>query len=191
MLDDVYMEYLIKRKKDAKQIAIIVLIIAAAAFVSLALFFLMFGFAYASVDPQTGTSSFGSFIFGIGLVLMAFAWYGAYLLITMQNIEYEYILTNSEMDIDKVMSKRGRKSFVSFNFKDIIICAAVEDNEHKHEYNRHTDKTYDTVGDYGRGNVYFADFMEGSGRVRVLFQPTSKMINAAKRYNMRNIFVNE
>lgn len=186
-MEDIYLEYLIKKKKDGKQMTIIAAIIAGAVIVSAALLVLVFALAFAAVG-----TSFGSFIFSIGLVLIAMAWYGAYLLINMQNIEYEYILTNSELDIDKVLSKKGRKSFVSFDFKNIITCAAVDDNEHNSDYKNITpDKTYDAIGDRERGNIYFADFQDDNGRNRVLFQPTSKMIQAAWKFNPRNIFVTE
>lgn len=187
-MEDVYLEYLIKKKKDGKQIAIVAVVSVLAAVISLALFYFMFALAYAS---SMAGAPFGSFIFGIGLVLVAFAWYGAYLVITMQNIEFEYILTNSELDIDKILSKKGRKSFASFDFKDVTVCASIDDEAHAHEYNTLIDKTYDAVGDYSRGGVYFADYTENGDRIRVLFQPTYKMISTAKRFNMRNIFVKE
>lgn len=186
-MEDIYLEYLITRKKDGRQKAIIAAIIAGAVAVSAALFVLMFALAFAAVG-----TSFGSFIFSIGLVLIALVWYGSYLLINMQNIEFEYILTNSELDIDKVLSKKGRKSFVSFDFKNVTVCANVEDNEHNSDYKNITpDKVYDAIGDRERGSVYFADYMEENARVRVLFQPTSKMIQAAWKFNPRNIYVME
>lgn len=80
-------------------------------------------------------------------MLIAFAWYGAYLLMSMQNIEYEYILTNSEIDIDKIMSKKARKRIASFDFKEINICANINDNEHNHDYKNVTvSKTFDVTG---------------------------------------------
>ena len=184
-MEDIYLEYLIKRKKDGKQIAIISAITAGAVVLTGVLFVLVFAFALA-----TAGTSFGSFVFSIGLVLIAMVWYGAYLLYNMQNVEFEYILTNSALDIDKVLAKKGRKSFVSFDFKEVIICAAENDSEHNSDYKNITiGKIYDAVGDKERGGIYFADYIEEGERVRVLFQPTSKMIEAAWKYNPRNIFI--
>ena len=129
MMNDIYLEYILKKKKTGGQKAIIAVIIFAAIIVSLALLLLIF----ATATALSGTQ-FGSFSFSIGLVLIAFAWYGAYLLMSMQNIEYEYILTNSEIDIDKIMSKKARKRIASFDFKEINICANINDNEHNHDY---------------------------------------------------------
>ena len=93
MMNDIYLEYILKKKKTGGQKAIIAVIIFAAIIVSVALLLLIF----ATATALSGTQ-FGSFSFSIGLVLIAFAWYGAYLLMSMQNIEYEYILTNSEIE---------------------------------------------------------------------------------------------
>ena len=178
MMNDIYLEYILKKKKTGGQKAIIAVIIFAAIIVSVALLLLIF----ATATALSGTQ-FGSFSFSIGLVLIAFAWYGAYLLMSMQNIEYEYILTNSEIDIDKIMSKKARKRIASFDFKEINICANINDNEHNHDY--------DVTGDKSRGNVYFVDYSQDSENYRVLFQPTSKMIESIKRFNPRNVFVME
>lgn len=187
MMNDVYMEYMVKPPKSGKQKAVVALIVTIGVLLSA----LLFVFMFAAAALLMGTP-FGSFAFSIGLVIIALMWYGAYLLIGMQNIEYEYLLTNSEIDIDKIMSKRGRKRIVSFDFKEVSICANVDDNEHNHDFrNVHMDKTFDLAGDKTRGNVYFADFVSEGEKTRVIFQPTSKMMGEIKKFNPRNIFVYE
>lgn len=187
MLEDIYLEYMVKKKKTGGQIALIAVLCALGAGLSLLLFALTFIIGVSMQQAGTGLGQIVSFV---GLLIIALMWYGIYLVITMQNIEYEYILTNSELDIDKIMSKKGRKPIVSFDFKNVAICAAVEDNAHNADYkNINPDKTFNAVGDESRGGIYFADYVsEKNERTRVLFQPTSKMIISAKKYNPRNIF---
>ena len=48
------------------------------------------------------------------IVIAALCIYGAYKLYSMLNIEYEYIITNSTMDIDKITAKSSRKRILSF-----------------------------------------------------------------------------
>ena len=115
MMNDIYLEYILKKKKTGGQKAIIAVIIFAAIIVSLALLLLIF----ATATALSGTQ-FGSFSFSIGLVLIAFAWYGAYLLMSMQNIEYEYILTNSEIDIDKISEMQKEMLGITENEKSYI-----------------------------------------------------------------------
>ena len=187
MMEDIYLEYMIKKRKTGGQKAIIATVIAAGIVLSGAMLLAIYAAAFVLAGTQ-----YGSFAFSIGLVLIALLWYGAYLIISMQNVEYEYILTNSEMDMDKIMSKKGRKHIVDFDFKEITICASIDDNEHNHDYKNVTvDKKYDIVGDKNGGNIYFADFTQDNQKVRVLFQPTYKMISSAKKFNPRNIHILE
>lgn len=187
MLEDIYLEYMVKKKKTGGQIALVAFLCVAGVVVSLALFLLTFIIGVSMQQAGTGIGQMTSFV---GLLLIAGLWYGVYLLISMQNIEYEYILTNSELDIDKIMSKKGRKHIISLDFKTVAVCAAIEDGTHNSDYKSiKADKLINVVGDESRGDVYFADFTDETGvRTRVLFQPTAKMIDAAKRYNPRNIF---
>jgi ABC-type nickel/cobalt efflux system permease component RcnA len=187
MLEDIYLEYMIKKKKTGKQKAIIALVVTAGLVLTAAMLAVIFVGAVALQGTQIS-----QFAFSIGFVLIALMWYGAYLIISMQNIEFEYILTNSEIDIDKIMSKKGRKHIVSFDFKDVTVCAAVEDKEHNHDYeNVKPDKIYNAIGDSNGTNIYFADFSNDTEKARLLFQPTYKMISSAKRYNPRNIHILE
>lgn len=186
MMDDVYLEYLIKRKPSGKQIAAKVALIVGASLITLILLYLMLVFGMI-VSP-----AMRQMVFTIGPLLILGAWYGMYLVNNMLNIEFEYILTNSELDIDKVLAKKGRKSFVSFDFKDITICAPVDDDMHNSDYkNIKPDKIYDAIGNAAIGYVYFVDYIDNNQRVRVLFQPTSKMVEMARRYNPRKIFAAE
>jgi len=62
------------------------------------------------------TMYFGSlFILFDALIL-----FGAYKLYSMLSIEYEYIITNSTMDIDKIIAKSSRKRVVSFDLSAVL-----------------------------------------------------------------------
>lgn len=187
---DFYMEYMIKKKKDGKDMAIIAVIIALGVVLTLAMLAVIFAAAFALAGSQIS-----SFAFSIGFVLIALIWYGAYLLLSMRNIEYEYILTNSEIDFDRIMSKKGRKRVASFDFTEAEICASIEDNEHNYAYKNQTQdvKVLDLTGDKTRGSVYFVDYSDSdkNQKMRVLFQPTSRMIEAIRKSSPRNVFIYE
>lgn len=187
---DVYMEYMLKHKKDTKDMLIIAAVIAAGVILTGLMLMLIFSVAYVLAGSQIS-----SFAFSVGFVLIALIWYGAYLIIGTRNIEYEYILTNSEVDMDRIMSRRGRKRIVSFDFAEAEICANINDSEHNYKYsNPEPDrKVFDMTGDKSRGGIYFADYYdnETGEKRRVLFQPTSKMIEAIKKFNPRNVFIYE
>ena len=56
----------------------------------------------------------------IMLLVVAGAIYGGYKLISLLSIEYEYIYTNGDLDVDKIVAKSNRKRVVS------IKCSEVE-----------------------------------------------------------------
>jgi hypothetical protein len=185
---DTYMEYMVKHKKDKKARLCTVGIFTLAVLLTFGMIMLIL-FA-AMVLAQTGISQFA---FSIGLVLIAFMWYFAVFFANKFNIEYEYILTNNFMDIDKIMSKSQRKRIISFDFTEIEHCANIKDDAHNDAYKRNdtTRQVYDLTGDIDNGGVYFVDFNTDGQRYRVLFQPTSKMIESVRRFKPGNIFIYE
>ena len=187
MMNDIYLEYILKKKKTGEQKAIIAVIIFAAIIVSLALLLLIFATATALFRHSIRFIfiQYRTCAYSICVVRCVFAYEYA-------NIEYEYILTNSEIDIDKIMSKKARKRIASFDFKEINICANINDNEHNHDYKNVTvSKTFDVTGDKSRGNVYFVDYSQDSENYKSIVPATSKMIESIKRFNPRNVFVME
>lgn len=55
------------------------------------------------------------FLPAISIVVAALTLYGAYKLYSMLSVEYEYIITNSTIDIDKIIAKSSRKRIISFD----------------------------------------------------------------------------
>ncbi len=187
-MNDVYMEYMVKHKKDTKSKAAVIGIYVLAGLLTIIMCMLIMYGAYALAG--TGISQFS---FSIGLVLIVFMWYFAVFFAKKFDIEYEYILTNSSLDIDKIMSKSQRKRVVSLDFTEIESCANIKDDSHNSSYKRGNDgfKLYDVTGDAEDGGVYFVDFSNEGERSRVLFQPTSRMMESIRKCNPRSIFVYE
>ena len=59
---------------------------------------------------------FNSVLMGFGLFLIVASWYGAFMLSRSRYIEYEYALTNNEIDIDRISAKSRRKHVFNLNF---------------------------------------------------------------------------
>lgn len=107
--------------------------------------------------------------------------YGAYWLLTGMNIEYEYIITNGSLDIDKIISKRKRVTLLSVEVKEFTDFG---------EYNSHNDNfsgtTIMAVG--GEEKTFFADFKsEQYGTARLIFSPDEKVLKFIKPYLQRTI----
>lgn len=162
---DTFIEYIVKKKKTTRDYLIIAAIIAAVLLLAVAC--LLFN---------------GQF-FGIPFILFVFACWGAYFLITGSNIEFEYILTNTELDIDKIIAQRSRKRVITVNFREIERCAKFSDKENP--ANTGISRTEKLYGDIQSGNVYFVDFSRDGEKIRLLFEPNERILNELKKINPR------
>ncbi len=176
MISDVFIEYLIKRKKDTKDFIITALLIIAAFILSFACFFIG-----AMIIPD---------FMGVWSLLFAVVWYFAYIFISQRNVEFEYILTNSEFDIDKITAKKKRTRVASFDFKKSEIVANINDKEHNSALKDTSAKTLDyTSNTADKSNVYFVVVMSEGERQIILFEPTSRMLENIYKFNPRNVFI--
>ena len=57
------------------------------------------------------------------LIAAAALFFGAYYMCAQLNVEYEYIITNGEIDIDRIVNKRTRQRMANFT------CSAIENIE--------------------------------------------------------------
>lgn len=98
---DVFNEQLVKVKLNASSYIMMVLTVLAAAFLAI------FLFLYSLEIP-------------ILILLVVGVIYGEVKLLGFFSVEYEYIITNGTVDVDKITAKSSRKRILSFECKDII-----------------------------------------------------------------------
>ena len=93
------------------------------------------------------------------------------------------------------MAKKGRKRVLSIDFKEANLVAGIDDTAHNYEFSGNQTskiiKVMDFTGGKNIGETYFIDIVIENERKYVLFQPTSKMLDAIKKFNPRNVFVME
>ncbi len=157
---DTFFEQIISIKKTGKTIAGIIGIL----FLALIICFVIFIFS----------GYLGSFAF----LLMLGVGYGAFKLICQFNVEYEYIVTNGTMDIDKILNRSSRKRILSFelstvsrlekynkglisniNPKDVVFACNETDDSYLMVYQK-----------------------EGKSAVYVVFAPNDKIKNAIVKF---------
>ena len=95
---DVFFEQIIPIRRTGKTVALFFGIWILAALLSAFVFLILGSFSLI-------------FIFGIG--------YGAYFLSSKLNVEYEYIITNGTLDIDKIINKSSRKRMISVDLSGV------------------------------------------------------------------------
>lgn len=168
---DIYIEHLVRHKKGKGSI------VATVAIVLIAIVLFVF-FGMISLSGILGAFT------GAGFLLMAGAVYFAFYAIKYLDIEYEYLLTNSELDVDKILGKSKRKRIITIDFREVECCASIDELE---SMKSGIKKTYDFRGP-GYNKTYFILIdTEDRGRVCILFEPTEKMIEAARKFNPRKI----
>jgi hypothetical protein len=126
----------------------------------------------------------------MGLLAMAGVIYGGYLLITALNVEYEYILTNDELDIDAIIARRKRKRLVNIKLK------SVDDFKLYNRANFSKDKTGKFIdasaGEKSELKQYVFDYnSQKSGKVQVIISPDERTLKAIRTYLPRAIKRND
>lgn len=167
---DLFTECLIKRKKNLKDYAIIIPLITAGVLLAV-VWYVMF-----SVTA----------IGGIALTVVVAAWWGIYLVLSNLNLEYEYIVTNGDIDIDVIYSQKKRKRLASFNIKDVEIVAPI-DNKDYGQFN----ELIDASAHDNRYNVYYILANIQGVKTKVLINPSEKMLNVLKECAPRKIIIGE
>lgn len=157
---DTFFEQIVSIKKSGKKIALII--------ATWVLAVLLCGIIFL----------FSSLLGGLMFLLMAGVIYGAYKLTGNLNVEYEYIITNGTMDIDKIVNKQSRQRILSFDIskttrmeaykegllvgvdaKNIVIACNKEDE-----------------------NAYLLAYEKNGKQMNLVFSPNEKMQNVIVKY---------
>ncbi len=122
----------------------------------------------------------------LAIVVVFLVGYGALKLYSMLNIEYEYIITNSTMDIDKIIAKSSRKRMVSF---DLTSVQKIEKFSGTVPSNISNDCFFAcNKKDTNAFILYYKQ--EGKPQKAFVFAPNEKMIAGMKNFLPRHICEN-
>ena len=155
-MGDVYKEQIVKRKQTSKDsLKRGGLVVGALLIFVLALNFLP---AFA---PVIGTA---------GVV-------AAFFLSSYLKVEYEYVFTNGELDIDIIYNRSRRKRTFSCSVRDIEIMAHVEDPNHLGAFNG-AQETRDFSSGVVGPETYAFLIAHGGKNLKVLIEPNEKMLLA-------------
>ena len=113
----------------------------------------------------------------------------AFLLIRRMNIEYEYTVVESRLDIDCIRGKSDRKRILTVDVKNFDCLAQVESAEEM----AHLKRTVQTVHHAAPAELdgcWYATFSLGGeeGKTLLVFKPNERVIDIIQRYvPQRNI----
>jgi len=156
MTRDVFKEQIVKKEPTVKN----GLIKGGVIFLIVLVFFLIF--------PYTGEFT---------VIIIAALGFGAYLLFSLLNVEYEYIFTNGELDIDCIYSKSRRKRQFSGVVRDFEIMAHVEDKNYASNFNSAIE-TKDYSSGKVKDNTYAFLTVYKSKKTKIIIEPDEVMVQA-------------
>ncbi len=159
---DTFFEQIIKIKLTGKVKAIIV----GAILLDLVIVALVTLFALMFLSP--------AFTF---LIVVAVV-YGSYKLLSSLSVEFEYIFTNGDLDVDKITAKSSRKRMVS------IKCSKVEKyGEYKGQpAPGSVRQVYNFCNPDSEGQMYMIAENRGEGTVMIIFAPDERIREAIEKY---------
>ena len=128
--------------------------------------------------------TFGTMIMMLGMLIAAGALYGGYYLVTSLYVEYEYILTNSEVDFDKIMAQRSRKRLVTVKLSAATDFGKVDP---EHDISDADAYVVATANDPEQQDYYLRVKHGGLGDVVIYFTPNEEMIGLMKQFFPREL----
>jgi hypothetical protein len=159
----VFVEQLVKRRKGPKEWAIRIAVIFAALAVCAAAFIFLGAFA---------------------LVAPIAAGFGVYYILASLNVEYEYCLTNDELDIDCIYNKARRKRKYSCSIRNAEIFCRADDQTSLARFTR-AKRVKDFSSGAGKPNTYAFIINDA----KIIIEPDERFLEAVKKYLTPRVFI--
>ena len=151
---DSFFEQIVKKKKGFTEWAIIISVILAAVVLTV--------LAWLFVTTL-------AIIATVGIV------YGAWWLATTQNVEFEYCVTNGDIDVDMIVARRKRKRLVSVAGRKIRALAPYDPAKPLGKFQRTVVVAPSLHED---GLWYFTYHSKKNGDTLVVFMPDDRVLSA-------------
>ncbi len=168
---DTYLEFLVKQKYTFSKIILVIGLFLFAAILSFLSFFV------AVRNPV---------VMQFIVLIWALFFYGAWWLSQKLCVEYEYIVTNDELDVDRIIAKKTRKRLLTVSVKKFEEFGIAEKPVIE-EIKKGNIKVFLDASSGAKNDVaYYAVFdNKQGGRMLLIFNPTQRMLESFKLYNPR------
>lgn len=176
---DVFIEHMIRRAKSGSDRVKEALLIAGC---------ILLSGVIAFISLHTG-----AFMMMVWVLAVAAVWYFGIRLIRRLRIEYEYVFTNGELDVDVIYAKSMRRNLVSVRAADISCLARIDDARYAARYKEIPEhlQLLTAVSNTRGAKLYFADFLYNAERTRLIFEPNMRLLEAMKKYNAKCVHLPE
>ncbi|MCX4350464.1 MAG: DUF6106 family protein [Lachnospiraceae bacterium] len=163
IMNETYVEWLVKRKTPAYMAFLKIL------FTVLAVFFVLIGLLLLPA-----------------LLIGVICGVAAYFITLNADLEYEYLYVDKELTVDKVMAKSRRKRVAVFSLDKMEIVAPVK-SWHLDNFKNRSDKAVDySSGEEKQPDKRFVFYYDG--QKKIIFEPNEEMIKAMQTVAPRKVF---
>ena len=118
-----------------------------------------------------------AFLGSLSLLAVFGVLFGAYKWSSLLNVEYEYIITNGTMDVDKIINRSSRKRMLSFELAGVSKIEKFNPNAPSNPKSMVIACNTDEEGAY----LLVAE-REGKGNVELVFTPDERIQSAVKKF---------
>lgn len=161
---DSFIEKIVQKKKTGKDRAISFGIVIGTAFVAVAVLTLL-----------SGVIGQFAFLLAIGAVYLGFR------LMSRGNVEFEYLVTNGSIDIDKIISQRKRVRVFSSDCKEFEAVGRVKSRN----YGPHITNGAEVIfagTNMASEDLYFVTLSYKGKKTVMYFEPDQRMLDSFRRY---------
>ena len=167
-MNDTFMEKIVTRKKTGQD------------------YLKIFGLLVGGFVVMLVITLFGSYFMFLVPALLVGLVYGLWYMMSSMNREYEYIVTNGDLDIDMIIARRKRRRVFSCKPKDIQMMARLDSDEYK-DARKGTFKLIDcSMSLQAKDNWFILTEYKGQ-RSMAVFAPDERMLKSMKRFNPSKI----
>lgn len=167
MNNDIYAEWLVKRKPAPYAIPLKLLMIV----------FLVSSFLFIMLVPSIGCLLF--------LIASAVAYFGFRWL----DVEYEYIFVTSELSIDRILGQQKRKRMIVIDVNQMEIMAPMEAHELEGFKNNPNVKKVDFSSRKADAKTYGIYYPGEDGKKLYIIEPNDQVIKAIRGVVPRKIIL--
>lgn len=174
MMNDIFIEQLIKKKRTIKDNII---------FIAVILFFVLVPVIFCVLAKMQVVIAY--FVYIAFFILVAGIWVIWYVR-TSQNIEFEYQMVQDTLVVSKIIAKRKRKQILKIDVREFDILD--KGNDEKISKAKFT-KVFEACEDLRKDEeTYYATFNHtGYGKCALIFNPNEKILNSMKPYLKKDI----
>ena len=165
--DDLFNEQIVKRKKNLSDMIFSLT-------TSLAVVFLMLAFiAFPRINDKIKMFILPFIAVGGMYVLLHF--------VKSRNLEFEYSITNGDLDITQIIDQKKRTLLCTINCREIELMGMVNEANQQY-YGKKVDKIVNVTSGQKDVQKYFILCRRESINMKIYFEPNEAVLKACKKY---------